>query len=299
MTRPEWIFQITYVNIVIVASIIGNVIIMTVILTNHRLRTVDNLLIVNLSASDCLLTLSECGSNTLRELHRDWIPPHPLFCYIILASSVLCGAASVFTQTAVAINRYLSVNYPLTYDLIVSRKRLAYVVTLIWIGAIFLSCPPLVWRPLAVVCGQESYNDDITNEIVYMVAEWLFLFIVPFSLMLIVYLRIYNIALRHAKRIVPTTSEEDGKPSLIRNLRKELKAAKMLITISGLFFVSWFPFFVVLTYHKFRSQAINPKIFTVFLYMIYTAPALNPLAYAFWNKEIRTAVKKLLKIQTE
>ena len=73
----------------------------------------------------------------------------------------------------------------------------------------------------------------------------------------------------------------------------------MLITISGLFSVSWFPFFVVLTYHKFRSQTINPKIFTVFLYMIYTAPALNPLAYAFWNKEIRTAVKKLLKIQTE
>lgn len=289
----------TYVLLVIIVSIVGNLLIITVIITNHRLRSVDNLLIVNLSVSDFLLTLIECGSNTLRQLKPDWTPPHPFMCYIILASSVLCGAASIFTQSAVAVNRYASVAHPLTYDLIISHKRLALAIAVIWIGAISLSCPPLIWRPLAVVCGTESYNDDVQSEIVYMAAEWLFLFFLPFALMVIIYLKIYKIALWHARRVVPIINQYDGKQNRIRNLKKELKAAKMLITLSGLFFVSWFPFFIVLTCHKFSSESINPTIFIVFLYMIYTAPALNPFVYAFWNKEIRTAAMRLLKISRE
>ena len=253
-----------YIIVVIGVSITGNLLIITVIITNHRLRTVDNLLIVNLAVSDCLLTLLESGSNTLRQLNPDWTPPHPSVCYIILASSVLCGTASVFTQSVVAINRYLSVNYPLTYDLMTSYRRLAFTVILIWFGAFSVSCPPLIWRPLAVVCGLESYNDYVTLEIVYMAAEWLFLFVAPFSLIFVIYLRIYKIALWHSKRVFPIASQNDG--NRIRNLKKELKAAKMLITISGLFFVSWFPFFVVLTCHKFSTHSISPKVFIVFLY---------------------------------
>ena len=183
----------TYVLVVIIVSIVGNLLIITVIITNHRLRSVDNLLIVNLSVSDFLLTLIECGSNTLRQLKPDWTPPHPFMCYIILASSVLCGAASIFTQSAVAVNRYASVAHPLTYDLIISHKRLALAIAVIWIGAISLSCPPLIWRPLAVVCGIESYNDDVESEIVYMAAEWLFLFFLPFALMVIIYLKYWII----------------------------------------------------------------------------------------------------------
>lgn len=296
MTQPELIIQMLYIIVVIIVSMTGNILIITVIITNHRLRTVDNLLVVNLAVSDCLLTLIECGSNTLRQLNPDWNPPHPSVCYIILASSVFCGTASVFTQSVVAVNRYLSINYPLTYDLMMSRRRLTYAVIIIWFGAILLSCPPLIWRPLAVVCGVESYNDSVTLEIVYMAAEWLFLFVVPFLLMFAVYLRIYKIALWHSKRVIPMASQNDTKQNRVPNLKKEVKAAKMLITISGLFFVCWFPFFVVLTCHKFSSNSISPKVFKVFLYMIYTAPAVNPFVYAFWNKRIRIGVTKLLKI---
>ena len=318
-TRPSssdkatvtWYVQIVYVIIIIVLAFLGNILIFVVICVDRRLHKIDNIFIANLAVSDFLFTLIETCSNTTREIKRNWRPPHEFTCYIIIASSVLCASASVFTQTAVAINRYLAVIRPLKYPTIVNERRVFISVAVIWTCAIALASPPLIWRPLTVICGEEeSYERHVTYEIVYMTAEWILIFVIPFGIMSLIYFRIYQIARGHAQQVRPsiyedstTTSNENptnsGSTSKtvkhITNFRKEFKAAKMLVTIAGAFLISWLPFFVTLTMWKFNDGAwIHPKVFTSFLYLVYAVPAINPAIYAFWCRDIRRGIKQLL-----
>jgi len=315
-TRPSspekaavmWYVQMVYVIIIIVLAFIGNILIFVVICINRRLHRIDNMFIANLAVSDFLFTLMETCSNTTRELNRNWRPPHDVVCYVIIASSVLCASASVFTQTAVAVNRYLTVMQPLQYPNLVNERRVLITIVIIWAGAIALASPPLIWRPLSVICGEEeSYDKHITYEIIYMTAEWIFIFGIPFALMSVIYFRVYQIARNHAQRVRPCIYEDSTTTSQgnsthftsstsnnITNFKRELKAAKMLVTIAGAFLISWFPFFVTLTLWKFQDGVkIHPKVFTSFLYIVYTLPAINPAIYAFWSRDIRRGMKEL------
>lgn len=300
-----WHIQIVYVIALIILAFVGNILIFITICSIKRLQTVDNMFIANLAVSDFLFTLIETSSNTTRELNPTWRPPHEFVCYVIMAASVLCASASVLTQTAVAINRYIAITRPLQYPNLVNKMRIFVTIIAIWIGAIVLALPPLIWRPLAVICGhEESYKKHITYEIAYMTAEWLFIFGIPFGIMSVIYYRIYRIARTHANRVRPGTSEESASTSgsdtnsrknNISNFKREFKAAKMLVTIAGAFLFSWFPFFLTLTLWKFHGGVHNhPEVFTTCLYIVYTLPAINPAIYAFWSRDIRTGIKQLL-----
>ena len=300
-----WHIQIVYIIGIIVLAFVGNILIFFAICSIKRLQTIDNMFIANLALSDFLFTLIETSSNTTREVNTSWRPPHKFACYVIMAASVLCASASVLTQAAVAINRYIAITRPLQYPNFVNKKRVFSSIIAIWIGAIVLALPPLIWRPLVVICGQEeSYAKRITYEIVYMTAEWLFIFVIPFGIMSVIYYRVYRIARTHANRVRPGASDESGSTSgsernkrknNISNFRREFKAAKMLVTIAGAFLFTWFPFFLTLTLWKFHRGVQNhPKVFTTCLYIVYTLPAINPAIYAIWSRDIRSGIKQLL-----
>lgn len=301
-----WYIQIVYIIIIIVLAFLGNILIFVTICSIRRLHTIDNMFIANLAISDFLFTLIETSANTTRELNPNWRSPHEFVCYVILASSVLCASASVFTQTAVAVNRYLAITRPLQYPNFVNKTRVFIAILAIWVCAIVLASPPLIWRPLEVICGvEEAYDKYITYEIVYMTAEWILIFGIPFGIMSVIYFRIYKIALSHANRVRPGASTEESastsgsgsnsRKNNISNLKREFKAAKMLVTIAGAFLLSWFPFFLTLTLWKFyKGVHDHPKVFTTFLYIVYTVPAINPAIYAFWSRDIRSGIKQLL-----
>ena len=300
-----WYIQIVYIIAIIVLAFVGNILIFFAICSIKRLQTIDNMFIANLAVSDFLFTLIETSSNTTRKLNPKWRPPHEFVCYVIMAASVLCASASVLTQTAVAINRYVAITRPLQYPTLVNKTIVFVSIIAIWIGAIVLALPPLIWRPLAVICAhEESYEKHITYEIVYMTAEWLFIFGIPFGIMTVIYYRIYRIARTHANRVRPGASEESASTSgsdtnnrknNISNFKREFKAAKMLVTIAGAFLFSWCPFFLTLTFWKFHDGVHNhPKVFTTCLYIVYTLPAINPAIYAFWSRDIRSGIKQLL-----
>lgn len=300
-----WYIQIVYIIAIIILAFLGNILIFFAICSIKRQQTIDNMFIANLAVSDFLFTLIETSSNTTRELNPNWLPPHEFVCYVIMAASVLCASASVFTQMAVAVNRYIAITRPLQYPNLVNKTRVFISIIAIWICAIILALPPLIWRPLAVICGEEeSYEKHITYEIIYMTAEWLLIFGIPFGIMSVIYYRIYRIARNHANRVRPGASDElastsgsdtNSRKNNISNFKREFKAAKMLVTIAGAFLLSWFPFFLTLTLWKFHGGVHNhPKVFTTFLYIVYTLPAINPAIYAFWSRDIRSGIKQLL-----
>jgi hypothetical protein len=72
---PVWeaSIKICVYSLVILLSVIGNILIILVVAKNKRMRTTTNYYIVNLAASDLLVTLSCTWVNLVNDLSEGWI----------------------------------------------------------------------------------------------------------------------------------------------------------------------------------------------------------------------------------
>ena len=72
---PVWeaSLKIFVYSLMIILSVIGNILIILVVAKNKRMRTTTNYYIVNLAASDLLVTLSCTWVNLVSELSEGWL----------------------------------------------------------------------------------------------------------------------------------------------------------------------------------------------------------------------------------
>lgn len=72
---PVWeaSIKICVYSLMILLSVIGNILIILVVAKNKRMRTTTNFYIVNLAASDLLVTLSCTWVNLVNDLSEGWI----------------------------------------------------------------------------------------------------------------------------------------------------------------------------------------------------------------------------------
>lgn len=85
-----------------------------------------------------------------------------------------------------------------------------------------------------------------------------------------------------------------------QKLRREHKAAKTLGIIMGCFIICWFPFFLWYSITNLCGESSCPYpslLIDVLFWIGYANSALNPLIYAFYNREFRNAFRQILKCQ--
>ena len=290
-------------------AIIGNGIIIFIIYKNRNLRALRNLFIASLALSDFCLAATDILYQGIDKLVPNYRPPHFSICYFILLCGVLFASASVFNLTAMTLNRYIAIIYPLHYSQYVTPRRSACILLLLWVFALCLAVPPLVWRPVGVVCYSTTPSKEhVINEIAYMVSEWLFWFVIPGFVILICYCRIYRIAKNQARQIAAleqsqrqaAEANEQALNSKVRiSTYKERKAGRMVSVLIGFWLFCWLPFFVVLTIHKFHTTAnVPPIVMSVCLTLMFINSAVNPILLTTYNREMKTALKSLYRKQS-
>ncbi|KAK6645154.1 hypothetical protein RUM43_001430 [Polyplax serrata] len=90
--------------VMIIVSTGGNLIIIYIVLTNKRMRTVTNYFLVNLSIADTMVSTLNVTFNYTYMLNSDW-PFGYLYCKINPFIAVITICASVFTLMAISIDR--------------------------------------------------------------------------------------------------------------------------------------------------------------------------------------------------
>ena len=284
------IFIIAYLLFLVIIALGGNGLLVTVIIKRRLLQKVHYYFILSLATSDFLNALLKIPTTILGRFDRNWYPSYTI-CYFTTPLGVLFGAASVFSLSAVAINRYLVISSPLNYADRMPPLLAKIALAVIWLGSFCLAIPPVMWREKEAICRSGKISKEhYTSEVLYFfLALWLFVIIIPSIVMSVSYVKIFLIARYHALQI---NSQSHAAPicQQTKKRRKDLKAAVVLAVIGGIFILCWFPFFVVQTVHKFGKGNISPIYFKIFLCVMYTNSALDPVLLFLFNAEIRKAL---------
>lgn len=117
-------------------AIVGNLFVIVVFIRGKRSRTDLRHFLINLAIADLFMGLFCMPFTFADAIHNMWIFSEPV-CPIVLSIQIISVAASVFTNMAIAVDRFLVVTYPLKHRF--TQERSKYVILVIWTAATALS----------------------------------------------------------------------------------------------------------------------------------------------------------------
>ncbi|KAF7207896.1 probable G-protein coupled receptor [Nothobranchius furzeri] len=243
-------------------------------------------------------------------------------CQVYVFLIVILIAASIFTITAISVERYYYIVHPMRYEVKMTLKLTAAVLVLVWVAAATLG--------LSTVFKWPSYGGRSSISAAHCLLHWshsdhrrifslLFsvtCFCLPSVVIFAVYCNVYKVARVAARQHRPLPSwtinqlkhrsdSINSQTTIItthnaprRRTRDHLfgrsKAALTLVVIVGQFLICWLPYFAFhfhLTLDK--TAHIPPDVEVVVTWLAYSSFAMNPFFYGLLNRQIREELLKL------
>uniref|UniRef100_UPI0037E8B6BE alpha-2B adrenergic receptor n=1 Tax=Semicossyphus pulcher TaxID=241346 RepID=UPI0037E8B6BE len=200
----------TAITLMVVFTIVGNIMVIIAVLTSRSLRGPQNLFLVSLAAADILVATLIIPFSLANELLGYWYFKS-LWCEIYLALDVLFCTSSIVHLCAISLDRYLSISR-VTYGRQRTPKRIKAAIVVVWLISAIISFPPLLslnkseGGDLASERGPQCMLND---ERWYILYSTIGSFFAPCLIMILVYVRIYQIA-KQRTRCPPGEPRKDG-----------------------------------------------------------------------------------------
>ncbi|CAH1796121.1 unnamed protein product [Owenia fusiformis] len=285
---PTSYYIYTVVSVIILLLIcVGNGLTIFIILKYTELQRDTSFLMMSLAVADLIVGL--VTSFSIADYYVWGNFPTCLARYVLFT---LCSQASVITLVCIAIDRFVAVSYPLHYTTTITRMRLCIMITVTWSISVLTSIILVWWhKPLQEL---ECYF--------YKIVPMYFLsgvaggfFIVATATIVGLYAAIFAQAQKQANKIrmLEVTMNPGGKP--VDN-RANIKSAKVLGIIVGIYLFCWAPLFIVgfcNTPLPNQTETVG-VLFTVSGLLASLNSVVNPFIYGWKNKQFRKAYKKVL-----
>ena len=216
--------------IVILLSLLGNALVVSVILRFKRLKNATNYILLSLAIADLTVSILVMLPAMIQDVLQKWVFSH-LFCKFYNAFDITCCTASILHLLLVAIDRYIAIFKPLTYRDVVRKWHIFTTVLFVWSLSFLMSFLPIFmgWNQLArttdtskpfsnltltntseavyfnstdlSTSNQEPEVCSLEANIPYAIISSSLSFYIPLVIMTIVYLQIYIVARRQANAI--------------------------------------------------------------------------------------------------
>ena len=284
-------------SLLFILTLLGNSLVIAVIYKDQKLRTITNLLIVNISISDLLIPLF-AHSLRIKRIYfpRGLWPVDGVFgsitCKLAIFGKDTSIAVSVLTLELIAIQRFYKIVFPLKKSPIGSKKSCTAAIALIWLFGAVYPCSnfysmKFIHKDSAPYCIY-SWEPAFAHAQAAKVDLSVFLLaftIIPFLLLTSLYSAIV-ISLHRQKTGLYLASEARQ-----RRARKYRQVTYALVTIVVVFLVTWTPLNIYIFLSAFVWSSHRPcesrhLIFSaVFVSLSY--PAINPPVYYIFNENFR------------
>lgn len=321
------IFQITkifFYFVILSASSFGNSTVAYIIMSNRRLRTPSNILILNLAICDLVTpTISIVFDFVLEENNYVWIYGG-MMCKILWPAQTYFSCASSLTLAAISLDRYRLIMHPFKTRL--SMKKICVLICLAHVLSL-ASVGPYAY----VLSLRNGSCDEHWPKFAYRQAYTVFLFLSQYALPLCFMALMYGLAVRalqnssarmchnsiHSHSVKLTRSEnKNDRPrkvsrtnSVVRTFKRmgsridvwstpNAKATKMFVIVVVVFAIFMFPNQVVWLWADFGgglNSANFTRISIVSWLFTYTNSVVNPIIFGIFSKDFRQGFKQIFE----
>uniref|UniRef100_A0A670XMG6 G-protein coupled receptors family 1 profile domain-containing protein n=1 Tax=Pseudonaja textilis TaxID=8673 RepID=A0A670XMG6_PSETE len=290
----------------ILFAVLGNACVIAAIALERSLQTVANYLIGSLAVTDLMVSVLVLPMAALYQVLGKWTLGQAM-CDLFIALDVLCCTSSILHLCAIALDRYWAITDPIDYVNKRTPRRAAALISLTWLIGFLISIPPMLgWRTPEDRSDPNACN--ISKDPGYTIYSTFGAFYIPLLLMLVLYGRIFKAArfrirktVRKADKKQPPLSpaepvEKSAEAKRKMALARERKTVKTLGIIMGTFILCWLPFFIVALVLPFCEVGCSMPAWlgAVINWLGYSNSLLNPVIYAYFNKDFQSAFQKIV-----
>ncbi|XP_071952505.1 tachykinin-like peptides receptor 99D [Antedon mediterranea] len=280
----------------IVTAAGGNIIVIWIVLTNPRMRTVTNCFLVNLAVADVLNTTFNMIPASYQNIAQDWIFGRTM-CKICLANGYFCVMATVLSLVAITLDRYRAIVYPLKPRL--SRLTTIGVVVVIWSLSACFAYPVVLFTTVETLFYQIS-NTKIRicyvkwpdgaefwglDNFIYHMCFAVFTYVLPLCVMAACYSVI-------GVKLWRSQMPGESVPNRPRpHLEAKRRVVKMIVVVITIFALCWLPIHVyyvlVYTYKELYLVPHIDKLFYFIWWLSMSNSMCNPFIYCWLNDRFR------------
>ncbi|NXD82513.1 NK1R protein, partial [Halcyon senegalensis] len=291
--QPPWqvaLWAVAYALIVVV-SVVGNVVVMWIILAHKRMRTVTNYFLVNLAFAEASMAAFNTVVNFTYAIHNEWYYGL-LYCKFHNFFPIAAVFASIYSMTAIALDRYMAIIHPLQPRLSATATKV--VIGIIWLLAFLLAFPQ----------GYYSVMEELPGRLVCLV-EWpehgnnVYGKTYHFCMTILIYF-LPLLVIGCAYTVVGITlwaSEIPGDSSdrYHEQVSAKRKVVKMMIIVVCTFALCWLPYHIYFTLQYFNPdwylQKFIQQVYLAIMWLAMSSTMYNPIIYCCLNDRFRVGFK--------
>ncbi|XP_053619448.1 octopamine receptor beta-2R isoform X1 [Plodia interpunctella] len=324
---PEWTSEVMFklrtsvLLLIVVMAVLGNLLVIVSVMRHRKLRVITNYFVVSLAFADILVAMVVMPFNFSVQFNDGLWVFGEVICDLWNSSDVYFTSTSILHLCCISVDRYYAIVKPLKYPIKMTKKMAFVMLAATWLSPITISYVPIFmgWYTTSdyIQNRQQQECKFIVNK-PYAVISSSISFWIPCTIMIFTYLAIFKEANRQEKALharagnamlMHRHSREVGDkngalhinantPTKDRNIlkmKREHKAARTLGIIMGAFILCWLPFFLYYISTSLCDSCDCPDVVTVIMFWTgYFNSALNPIIYAYFNRDFRNAFKNTL-----
>ncbi|KAJ8672508.1 hypothetical protein QAD02_003767 [Eretmocerus hayati] len=310
---------------VIVLAMAANLMVIIVVFKYHYMRSVTNYFVVNLSLADLLVTVICMPMAVSQAVSIIWVYGE-MMCKLFFYLQGVAVAASVFTITAMSVDRFLAIRNPIDFRKIFNRKSTKIVIAALWIIALVIFSPILIaatlqspitdldnitlaghWArednlkmpkpPTFYVCSEDFKPLGIHAHI-FGAACFILVYAIPGCIVIIMYSMMGRTLC--ARRPPFDCDSMEGSASSqqgFRLVRERRRVAWILLLLAVLFALCWLPYNVLrllIDFGVLSQRRIISDVLSYCLFLGHANSALNPIVYCFMTRNFRRSVAEIL-----
>ncbi|XP_012269188.2 octopamine receptor beta-1R-like isoform X2 [Athalia rosae] len=326
------VVKASVMSFIILCALFGNLLVIVSVMRHRKLRVITNYFVVSLALADMLVAIFAMTFNASVELSGKWLFGY-FMCDVWNSLDVFFSTVSILHLCCISVDRYYAIVQPLDYPLIMTNLRLGTMLSVVWCSPAVVSFVPIFagWYTTPEHLQYRMNYPDVCGLQVnksYAIVSSSVSFWVPGIIMIAMYYKIYQEADRQERMLYrskvaaallnkhlqingisagltslpsvgqssPEPAPEDPPIASSSKMKRERKAARTLGIIMSAFLACWLPFFLwyLITALCDTCQSGNIVVAAVF-WVGYFNSALNPLIYAYFNREFRAAFRKTLE----
>ena len=286
-------------GLILVVSLIGNSLIVTIVFKTPTLKKPINFMIVNMAISDLLFPVFLFPLN-LVDMQAD--PSligdslHQTLCKIGLFLLNVSATVSIQSLILITVDRFGAVVMPIRGSPLNGRRLCRFFIVVTWIVAVAANSPYLFAFKFVEYPGETVLTCVIEKSSAnyYIVANFIAFFYIPFVLLIILYAIILIKLKQHAH-----PGEQTANAAEMRS-RRNRNVLKMAIVIVFVFLLCWIPYITNQTIFHFAPNSSIWSSCNFFLYDFFTSfmaaanCTVNPIICLIFSSNYRQGLKRLV-----